>query len=56
MKRLCNPLGTKLANIKVFGDRLLALTDDGRRLLVWDTSNAGMSRENIYVDFTLDAP
>ncbi|KAI0031820.1 Utp21-domain-containing protein [Vararia minispora EC-137] len=36
--RLANPLGTNLASTLVFGTQLLTLTDDGSRLLVWDTA------------------
>ncbi|KZT33578.1 WD40 repeat-like protein [Sistotremastrum suecicum HHB10207 ss-3] len=35
--RLENPLGTPLTSLLVFGDQLLALTTDGRRLLAWST-------------------
>ncbi|KAI0748597.1 Utp21-domain-containing protein [Daedaleopsis nitida] len=34
--RLNNPLETSLSHILVFGPRLLTLTDDGSRMLVWD--------------------
>ncbi|ETW85975.1 hypothetical protein HETIRDRAFT_60335 [Heterobasidion irregulare TC 32-1] len=36
--RLNNPLGAHIASILVFGSQLLALTEDGGRLLMWDTS------------------
>ncbi|KAI0934749.1 hypothetical protein AcV5_006491 [Taiwanofungus camphoratus] len=38
-ERLTNPLETSLASILVFGDQLLALTEDGSRMLVWDTKD-----------------
>ncbi|KAI0062315.1 Utp21-domain-containing protein [Artomyces pyxidatus] len=34
--RLTNPLQTPLASILIFGTQLLALTEDGGKLLVWD--------------------
>ncbi|KDQ61049.1 hypothetical protein JAAARDRAFT_152054 [Jaapia argillacea MUCL 33604] len=34
--RVSNPLTTPLASITIFGSQLLALTQDGSRLLVWD--------------------
>ncbi|KAF8319292.1 Utp21-domain-containing protein [Clavulina sp. PMI_390] len=34
--RLENPLETTIASILVFGSRMLALTEDGTHLLVWD--------------------
>ncbi|KAJ7775037.1 Utp21 specific WD40 associated putative domain-containing protein [Mycena metata] len=33
-----NPLGTALAFITIFGTQILALTEDGRRMLLWETS------------------
>ena len=39
--RTTNPLGTPLASIIMFGSHLLALTEDGRRMLVWDVSRDG---------------
>ncbi|KAJ7172308.1 Utp21 specific WD40 associated putative domain-containing protein [Mycena filopes] len=33
-----NPLGTTLSFITIFGSQLLALTEDGRRMLLWETS------------------
>ncbi|KAF8844502.1 Utp21-domain-containing protein [Paxillus ammoniavirescens] len=37
--RATNPLGTFLSSIVMFGSQLLALTEDGGRMLVWDVSN-----------------
>ncbi|KAI0054018.1 Utp21-domain-containing protein [Auriscalpium vulgare] len=37
--RLTNPLGSPLSSILIFGTQLLALTEDGGRLLIWDTSD-----------------
>ncbi|RDX56504.1 Utp21-domain-containing protein [Lentinus brumalis] len=37
--RLVNPLETSLTHILVFGPQLLALTEDGSRLLIWDMAN-----------------
>ncbi|KAI0672967.1 Utp21-domain-containing protein [Trametes maxima] len=34
--RLFNPLETSLTHIQIFGKQLLALTEDGGRMLVWD--------------------
>lgn len=39
--RVSNPLGTVLSSIIVFGSQLLALTEDGGRLLIWDTAGGG---------------
>ncbi|KAJ7709752.1 Utp21 specific WD40 associated putative domain-containing protein [Mycena rosella] len=33
-----NPLGTTLSFITIFGTQLIALTEDGRRMLLWETS------------------
>ncbi|KAJ6597057.1 Utp21 specific WD40 associated putative domain-containing protein [Mycena vulgaris] len=33
-----NPLATTLSFITIFGTQLLALTEDGRRMLLWETS------------------
>ncbi|KAJ7741593.1 Utp21 specific WD40 associated putative domain-containing protein [Mycena maculata] len=33
-----NPLGTTLSYITIFGTQLLALAEDGRRMLLWETS------------------
>ncbi|KAG6865407.1 hypothetical protein C0991_002901 [Blastosporella zonata] len=35
--RVENPLGTALSFTTIFGSQLLALTEDGSRLLLWDT-------------------
>ncbi|KAJ7685354.1 Utp21 specific WD40 associated putative domain-containing protein [Mycena polygramma] len=37
--RATNPLGTTLAFIIIFGTQILALTEDGRRMLLWDTTS-----------------
>ena len=36
-----NPLGTALAFITIFGSQVLALTENGGRLLSWNTSGGG---------------
>ncbi|CDO73537.1 hypothetical protein BN946_scf185014.g7, partial [Trametes cinnabarina] len=36
VERFSNPLETNLTHILIFGKQLLALTDDGSRMLVWD--------------------
>ena len=41
MNRLINPLNARLGNILIFGERLLALTEDGRRLFIRETSSDG---------------
>ncbi|KAG2020156.1 WD-repeat-containing protein [Coprinopsis cinerea AmutBmut pab1-1] len=38
--RIENPLGTPLAYITVLGSQILALTEDGSRMLIWETSTA----------------
>ncbi|KAF5369178.1 hypothetical protein D9615_009977 [Tricholomella constricta] len=35
--KVTNPLGTSLSFITIFGSQLLALTEDGGRMLLWDT-------------------
>ncbi|KAG6897135.1 hypothetical protein C0992_003915 [Termitomyces sp. T32_za158] len=35
--RVTNPLGTALSFITIFGSQLLALTEDGSRMLLWNT-------------------
>ncbi|RDB22141.1 U3 small nucleolar RNA-associated protein 21 [Hypsizygus marmoreus] len=37
--RVTNPLGTTLSFITIFGSQLLALTEDGSRMLLWDTTD-----------------
>lgn len=39
--RLTNPLGTPITAPLMFGSHLLSITEDGRNLLVWDTSEEG---------------
>lgn len=39
--RLSNPLGSTLSSFIIFGNQLLALTEDGKRMLVWDTAEGG---------------
>ncbi|EAU88858.2 WD-repeat-containing protein [Coprinopsis cinerea okayama7 len=52
--RIENPLGTPLAYITVLGSQILALTEDGSRMLIWETSTASTSgrdyriREGLY--------
>jgi hypothetical protein len=41
VKRAVNPLGGKLGNMIVFGAHILALTEDGRRLLAFATETGG---------------
>lgn len=41
ISRLTDPLGASLASLLVFGPQLLALSADGRRLLVWDAVQGG---------------
>ena len=40
---LANPLGTTLTELLVFGSNIVALTEDGRHLLVWDGNSGGLS-------------
>ncbi|KAJ7343314.1 Utp21 specific WD40 associated putative domain-containing protein [Mycena albidolilacea] len=40
--RATNPLGTIIAFITIFGAQVLALTEDGRRMLLWDTSSGDL--------------
>lgn len=39
--RISNPLGSNVSFILVFGNQLLALTEDGGRMFVWDTTDGG---------------
>ena len=41
MLRLSNPLGTNLSFITIFGPQLLALNEQGDKMLIWNTSNGG---------------
>lgn len=43
VSRLTNPLGSHLSFILIFGSQLLALSEDGTRMYVWDTKNEGLS-------------
>lgn len=36
--RVTNPLATNISSILVFGSQLLALTEDGRRMLIWNAT------------------
>ncbi|KAJ7219436.1 Utp21 specific WD40 associated putative domain-containing protein [Mycena pura] len=48
-----NPLQTPLSFITIFGTQLLAVTQDGRRMLLWETSTAELdSTIEFDVDFT----
>ncbi|OBZ69349.1 U3 small nucleolar RNA-associated protein 21 [Grifola frondosa] len=40
--RFTNPLETNLANLLVFGSQLLALTEDGGRMFIWDSTNGDL--------------
>ncbi|KAL7283597.1 hypothetical protein ACG7TL_003032 [Trametes sanguinea] len=42
VERLANPLETNLTHILVFGKQLLALTEDGGRMLVWDMESGDL--------------
>ncbi|KAH9857144.1 Utp21-domain-containing protein [Lenzites betulinus] len=42
VERLTNPLESVLAHILIFGKQLLALTEDGSRMLIWDTENGAL--------------
>lgn len=55
--RATNPLGTSLASMVIFGSLLLALTEDGGRMLVWDVSCDGEdshSKPFLTPDFALE--
>ncbi|KAI6028634.1 Utp21 specific WD40 associated putative domain-containing protein [Pisolithus orientalis] len=41
--RVTNPLGSILSSLILFGSHLLALTEDGTRMLIWDVSTDGPS-------------
>ncbi|KAG5725774.1 hypothetical protein E4T56_gene6890, partial [Termitomyces sp. T112] len=40
--RVTNPLGTALSFITIFGSQLLALTEDGSRMLLWNTEDGNL--------------
>uniref|UniRef100_A0A0W0EUF7 Uncharacterized protein n=1 Tax=Moniliophthora roreri TaxID=221103 RepID=A0A0W0EUF7_MONRR len=40
--RVSNPVETNLSYITIFGSRILALTEDGSRLLCWDTTQGDL--------------
>ncbi|KAG5352836.1 hypothetical protein C0989_000178 [Termitomyces sp. Mn162] len=40
--RVTNPLGTALSFITIFGSQLLALTEDGSRMILWDTEDGNL--------------
>ncbi|EKM55193.1 uncharacterized protein PHACADRAFT_120318 [Phanerochaete carnosa HHB-10118-sp] len=40
--RVSNPLGSALSFILIFGTQLLALTEDGKRMLTWDTDELAL--------------
>lgn len=39
--RVSNPFGSTLSFILIFGTQLLALTEDGKHMIVWDTNEGG---------------
>jgi hypothetical protein len=39
--RLSNPLETNLSFITIFGPQLLALSEQGDKMLIWNTSDGG---------------
>ena len=39
--RLSNPLGTNLSFVTIFGPQLLALNEQGDKMLMWNTSDGG---------------
>ena len=39
--RLSNPLETKLSFVTIFGPQLLALNEQGDKMLIWNTSDGG---------------
>lgn len=41
VSRVSNPLQTPLAFVILFGTQLLALTEDGARMLIWEVSTNG---------------
>ena len=51
--RLSNPLGSTLSSFIIFGNQLLALTEDGKRMLVWDTAEGGKSINRLSISHIL---
>ncbi|KAK7693776.1 hypothetical protein QCA50_003348 [Cerrena zonata] len=39
VSRVTNPLGSHISFILIFGNQLLALSEDGRRMYIWDTKS-----------------
>ena len=39
--RLSNPLETNLSFVTIFGPQLLALNEQGDKMLIWNTSDGG---------------
>jgi len=46
---LTNPLDTPLSFITIFGLSLLALTEDGQRMLIWNTVDGGGSSDPFHL-------
>ena len=46
---LTNPLETPLSFITIFGSSLLALTEDGKRMLIWNTVDGGGSSDPFHL-------
>jgi U3 small nucleolar RNA-associated protein 21 len=46
VERVSNPLETAFSSILVLGSQLVALTEDGGRMLIWETSEAGRAISN----------
>jgi hypothetical protein len=49
--RVSNPFGSTLTSIIVFGSQLLALTEDGERMLIWDTAGGGKQDHSLAPDW-----
>jgi U3 small nucleolar RNA-associated protein 21 len=47
--RCSDPLNGVVSSILIFGNQLLALTEDGRRLVVWNTETMGEWHEYLHL-------
>ena len=50
--RVSNPFGSTISFILIFGTQLLALTEDGKRMIIWGTGDNGASSGRLHLSLT----
>jgi U3 small nucleolar RNA-associated protein 21 len=41
VSRLSNPFDASISHVTIFGSQVLALSEDGGRMFIWEAANAG---------------